>query len=206
LRRWIVVPVKAPGAGKTRLAGVLDDAARRDLVARMLRRVIAAAGAVAGAEVAVLGPSRHGLAATLRLLDDPGPDLNAALGAALPVALDAGCDRLVFVSGDLPLVTTAEIAALADAPADTLAIAPDRVGTGTNALSLPLPQARAFRFGYGPGSFERHRAEAARLGLPIRIDRSAGLAIDIDLPEDLAALRTGAAAADRADRKRDGDA
>lgn len=185
---WIVVPVKPPGAGKTRLAGVLDDAGRRNLVARMLRGVVAAAGAVAEARTVLLGPSRHGLAGTLPLLDDPGGGLNQALASVMPVALAAGVERLVFVAADLPLVTTTEIEALTGVPPGTIALAPDRGGTGTNALSLPLPHASDFRFCYGAASGERHRLEAVRLGLPFAIQRCDGLAFDIDLPADLALL------------------
>ncbi len=184
------MPVKPPGFGKTRLAGVLDDAGRRDLVAAMLRHVVDAAGAIEGASVALLGPSRHGLPPTLPLLDDPGLGLNAALASVVPVALTADVDRLVVVSGDLPRVTAAEIEILVRVVPHRAAVATDRAGTGTNALSLPLPQALAFRFGYGPASLERHRAEAARLGLPLDVLRRGGLAFDIDLPEDLAQLES----------------
>jgi 2-phospho-L-lactate guanylyltransferase (CobY/MobA/RfbA family) len=43
-----------------------------------------------------------------------------------------------------------------------------------------------FRFHYGEGSFARHFAEAEKLGLAIETVRSAGLALDIDTPKDLA--------------------
>ena len=42
-----------------------------------------------------------------------------------------------------------------------------------------------FRFSYGPGSFARHRAEAARIALPVRLVRAPLLAWDVDLPADL---------------------
>ena len=47
------------------------------------------------------------------------------------------------------------------------------------------PADSGFRFSYGPGSFERHVAEARRLGLPIRVVDDPTLAIDIDEPADL---------------------
>lgn len=68
MKRWIVIPIKAPGMGKTRLCGVLDDAERRDLVARMLRHVVVTARSVGRAEVLLLGPSRHGWTMTSRCL------------------------------------------------------------------------------------------------------------------------------------------
>jgi 2-phospho-L-lactate guanylyltransferase len=184
---WVVTPIKAPDDCKTRLRAALPDPARRELVARMLRHVVEAAGRTPGVdEVLLIGPSRHGLPAAIRLLDDPGGGLNAALAAALRAAVSAGVERLVIVAADLPQVSEADLAALAGA--GTIAIAPDRSGTGTNALSLPLPAAAGFRFRYGEGSFAAHDAEARRLGLPLQVVRSASLGLDIDEPEDLAAL------------------
>ena len=186
---WIVAPIKAPEACKTRLRAPLTDAARSELVERMLRHVVEVAQATpGGAEVRLLGPSRHGLPAAIPLLADPGGGLNAALGAALDAAAEARVDRLVIVAADLPQVTRADLRALVEVEGPALAVAPDRAGAGTNALSLPLPQARGFRFQYGPESFARHSAEAARLGLPLQVIRSATLGLDIDQPEDLAAI------------------
>jgi 2-phospho-L-lactate guanylyltransferase len=186
---WVVTPIKAPDACKTRLRPALGDAARRDLVARMLRHVVGAARATPGVDqVLLLGPSRHGLTPDTPLIDDPGGGLNAALAAALAAAGRAGVDRLVIVAADLPRVTEADLRALVAVEAGAAVIAPDRAGTGTNALSLPLPQARGFGFHYGPGSFTRHGAEAARLGIELRVVRSETLGLDIDEPQDLGAL------------------
>ena len=181
MRHWIVLPIKAPADCKTRLRGVLDDAAREALVADMLHHVVAACSQVAGAAVFLLGPERHGL--PVDLLADPGGGLNAALTAAVRAAEAAAVDRITFISADLPHVETTEIARLLQGAAT---IAPDRAGTGTNALSLPLLAATRFTFHYGADSFARHRAEAERLGLRMTPVESPGLAFDIDLPEDLA--------------------
>jgi 2-phospho-L-lactate guanylyltransferase len=185
---WIVTPIKAPEACKTRLSGAMTDVARRDLVRDMLRHVVEVAQAMPGAEVRILGPSRHGLAAEIPMLADPGGGLNAALAAAAETAGAAGASRLVVVAADLPRLTRSDLQALAAMEGEGLAVAPDRAGSGTNALSLPLPEARAFRFQYGPDSFARHCAEAARLGLPLQVIRSETLGLDIDEPEDLAAI------------------
>jgi len=189
---WVVIPVKAPGACKTRLAGVLGDAARRDLVATMLDHVVEIASRVTGIdEVLLVGPSRHDLPATTRLLDDPGYGLNAALASAARTAAGEGVDRLLFVSADLPHLTSGDLQALIAQPAGGAAIAPDRAGTGTNALSLPGRRAMEFGLRYGIGSFAAHVAEADRIGLDLAVIRSRTLALDIDVPGDLKALRTG---------------
>ena len=80
---------------------------------------------------------------------------------------------------DLPLA--AGLATLGDAGVVTLV--PDLRRDGTNVAVVPA--AAGFRFAYGAGSFERHKKEAARLGLRCQVVHDRRLAIDIDLPEDL---------------------
>ena len=192
MRRWIVIPIKAPEACKTRLSPALGDGERQALVAAMLRRTVEAARAVARRdEVLLLGPSRHGLSDDTPLLPDPGQGLNTAMTSARDAAAKAGIDRLVLLSADLPTVSADDVAALLDVPADAIACGPDRAGQGTNALSLPLPQAAQFRFFYGEGSFAAHRAEAARLRLPFRVIDRPGLGLDIDRPDEVALWRQG---------------
>lgn len=188
---WVVIPIKAPEACKTRLRPALGEAARRELVAAMLHHVVEVASAAPGVDaVRLIGPSRHGLPATVALLADPGEGLNPALAAALPAALAAGVDRLVVLAGDLPQLSAQDLSALVGLAPGVLGLAPDRKGEGTNALSLPLPAAAGFRFQYGVDSFAAHGAEAARLGLELRVVRSATLGLDVDEPTDLAAVPT----------------
>jgi len=188
---WAVIPVKAPDACKSRLAAVLGDAARRDLVARMLDHVVGVAGDTPGIdEVLLVGPSRHHLPPWIRVLDDPGRGLNAALASAARSAAREDVERLLFVSADLPLLTLADLQALIDVPQGSVAIAPDRLGAGTNALSLPGRRSSDFGLRYGPGSFAAHGAEARRLGIDLAVVHSPTLALDIDLPVDLDALRS----------------
>jgi 2-phospho-L-lactate guanylyltransferase len=182
---WAVIPVKASPDSKSRLAGALDAPARAALVEAMLARVVeAACGAKNVARVCLLGTPPHPIEG-LTLLREPGGGLNAAARSALTEVASLGAARVIFIHGDLPLVTARDVELLAAAPAGEIAIAPDRHGTGTNAISLPLPQAGGFSFAFGPDSFARHRAEAERLGLRIEEIRSPGLARDIDEPEDL---------------------
>jgi 2-phospho-L-lactate guanylyltransferase len=181
---WVVIPVKAPGQGKRRLAGVLDETASRNLVQAMLGKVVGAAqAAVTTGQAFILGPSAHGF--SLPLLDDPGSGLNAALASALADAERGGASRVVFIAGDLPQVTARDVELLSLAPEGSVAIAPDRHGTGTNAISLPLPAARSFTFTFGPDSFALHSGEARRIGLELETVQSHGLMRDIDEPADL---------------------
>ena len=181
---WVIIPVKPPGEGKLRLAGVLDEDARMRLVRAMLDHVVDTVSAARGVDrICILGPSPHGHA--LPLIVDPGGGLNAALTQALAEAAAAGASRVVFIAADLPRITPRDVETLAGAAEGTLAIANDRHGSGTNALSLPLPGARGFTFAYGTDSFTAHDAEAYRLGLDVEVIASPGLARDVDVPEDL---------------------
>ncbi|MEO5587886.1 MAG: 2-phospho-L-lactate guanylyltransferase [Novosphingobium sp.] len=181
---WVVIPVKAPDKGKQRLAGVLGETARRQLVRAMLGNVAAAAQAAVTTERAlILGPSAHGF--DLPLLGDPGGGLDAALASALAEAERGGATRVVFLAGDLPQVTARDVELLSLGPDRSVAVAPDRHGTGTNAISLPLPAARGFTFSFGPDSFALHSEEARRIGLELETIQSNGLMRDIDEPADL---------------------
>ncbi len=184
---WAVIPVKHPRHAKSRLAEVLGAVERAALAGAMLRHVVDAAQAADHVQqIALIGASRLGMAEEIPLLPDAGAGLNPALQSALRQVASEGASRLIVLFADLPRLATQDVQLLAAAPPGTIAIAPDRHGTGTNALSLPLPAAKAFTFAFGPDSFALHHAEAERLGLPVEAIHSQGLARDVDLPDDLA--------------------
>jgi 2-phospho-L-lactate guanylyltransferase len=192
----VLIPVKAPGEGKTRLAGVLGPAAREALVHAMLERVVAAAEACKEvSRVFVAGAADHGLGDRVRLLAAGSEGLNQAIATAMnhlaqanPTA-SAPPRRVVIAAADLPLLAAADFVMLADVPDGAIAIAPDRHGTGTNALSLPWSCIDAFGFRFGLGSHAAHRAQAARLGYSVETMLSDGLEKDIDEPADLTDAR-----------------
>ena len=189
---WVVIPVKASGGAKSRLSGVLEPALRDSLVSAMLNRVIAAAqscNAITRVCLVNNSPTQQ-WGREVTFLADPGGGLNPALSSALEQVANTATDdctpnRLIIVAGDLPLVHPCDFAMLANVPDDTIAIAPDRHGTGTNALSLPRPALTTFTTYFGLGSHFAHRSEAARLGYRVETMLSKGLAKDIDEPIDL---------------------
>ncbi|MEO6717642.1 MAG: 2-phospho-L-lactate guanylyltransferase [Novosphingobium sp.] len=183
---WAVIPFKQAGQAKGRLAAALSEAERAALAVAMLHHVVGVAGqAVHVRQLCLLGPTRLDFPEHIVQLTDPGTGLNPALHTALASVSAAGADRMIVLFADLPLLTSQDIELLAAAPAETIAMAPDRHGTGTNALSLPLPAAKGFTFCFGPDSFARHKAEADRQGIRIEEVHSQGLARDVDMPEDL---------------------
>ncbi|EJL28740.1 2-phospho-L-lactate guanylyltransferase [Novosphingobium sp. AP12] len=184
---WALIPIKARGQGKTRLAGALSPCEREGLVEAMLAHVVGVAEGVV-ARVMLVGPERAGVGAGLERIGDAGGGLNAALEQALAEIAGRGDApaRLIFLPADLPCVSAAEIEKLAQLPPGTVGIAPDRHGRGTNALSLPLPEAAGWRFHFGSDSAALHRTAAEILGLNAVTITGPGLEKDIDEPGDLA--------------------
>lgn len=189
---WALVPMKARGEGKTRLASRLSPKARIALVDAMLDHVIATLRAVPAVDqIAVVSSDPSGLAEDLVLLPDPHQDLNQSLNAALDRVSELGARRALVVAGDLPSLRPEEVESLLSAcGAKTVALAADRAGRGTNALALSLPS--AFRVHFGQNSFARHCDEALRVGLVSRRVDAPGLAFDVDLPEHLDTLSAAA--------------
>jgi 2-phospho-L-lactate/phosphoenolpyruvate guanylyltransferase len=188
-----VIPVKALGAAKSRLSGVLSAAERRQLALIMLGDVLAvvsAAPAVGGVTVVSRDPSALALAAQFGadVLLDATAGLNEALEQAAGRVAALGARALLVVPSDLPLLTAHDVTQLAEAlgQAPAAVLAPSRDG-GTNALLVAPPG--ALRFAFGPGSLARHMAEARRRGLAVRLVRTPGLELDVDQPEDLLYLR-----------------
>jgi 2-phospho-L-lactate/phosphoenolpyruvate guanylyltransferase len=186
----IIIPVRPPEEGKTRLASVLDVPARAALVDRMFRHVLAVAvQSVPAAQVHVVSRSPVLLqlareCAANGVEEDAGGHIAALVQAS--AAVDQGAPVLAL-SADLPLVSTADIAAMVEklGQADVVA-ATDRAGIGTNALLVRRPGLMAYAF--GEGSHARHRQQADALGLRFAVVQREGLSFDVDEPGDLALL------------------
>jgi 2-phospho-L-lactate guanylyltransferase len=191
---WIIIPVKGLATGKTRLAPRLDGAQRRELNERLLRRALnAAAGYGSPARTLVVSACE----AALRLAREFGaeelhelgePALNSALHSAADHARARSASELLILHADLPRVTTEDLAALIETgrAEDAVASATNRDGTGTNALYLP--SAAPFVFRFGENSRALHIEAACAADLAFTEMRIAGLAFDVDTPQDLAEL------------------
>lgn len=177
-----IIPIRS-FEGMTRLSEWLgtEDRMRiaRDLADRTVRAALDAATQVsvvtADAEV-----RRWALATGVDVIDEQA---SRGLDAAAATGLnEIGDDPWFVIHADLPAVTPADIRAAADMVEHRYVLAPSHDG-GT---SLIGGTGSRFPFRYGPGSFGRHlsalRGEAAILVRP-------GLALDLDRPWDLRALR-----------------
>ncbi|MSQ28166.1 MAG: 2-phospho-L-lactate guanylyltransferase [Dehalococcoidia bacterium] len=186
----LVVPMKPLDDCKQRLAGVMDEVRRRQLVLWMLRRVLTAAIMSAVGPVWVVGGGKEGklLASVVgaEWRRDASHGLNAILAAEHTRATSDRFEGILFLPGDLPFLEADDVVSLARAFEGANAVlAPGRRG-GTNAIIAPT--AGRFDFLMGEGSFARHVEALDRNGTPWRSVDSPSLAADIDLPEDLELL------------------
>jgi len=191
---WAIVPVKPLRRGKSRLAGALSDNERAQLNRLMLENTLETLAGIADIEQtlvvsrdpAALAIAREHGARTVR--EDGAPQLNTALKRATAVSQLYATRGVLIVPADLPILCEADVQALlkrAKKP-PVVVIAPDRRQEGTNAL-LICP-AGLIEYDFGPGSFERHCQRARKAGARLEVIELPSLALDLDLPEDLALL------------------
>ncbi|MFD6069999.1 MULTISPECIES: 2-phospho-L-lactate guanylyltransferase [Amycolatopsis] len=187
----LIVPMKRPAEGKSRLRGAVVPERHAELVLALaydtlsaaisadgVRRVlVVAADPASVADLTELGveivtePSRGGLNAALR----HGEEL---------LRRDTPSGLVGALQADLPALRTEDLtAALAEA-AGKRAFVADRQGTGTTLLLAGAGRALAPRF--GTGSARAHTASGAT---PLTI-AAESLRADVDTSDDLAHVRT----------------
>lgn len=190
-----VLPIKSLDAAKQRLRRGFDPAERRSLMEAMysdvlvaLRRATRVDGVLVVSRDHVVQRIAGGYGAMVAADEDRGH--NAAARRGIDRAVELGIDRVLLVPGDCPLLDPVGLDLLLAHPAPTpsVLIVPDRHGTGTNALVLTPPDALAPSF--GPGSCARHAERAAEAGVAAETIRIPSLALDLDTPDDLAAIES----------------
>ena len=196
-----ILPVKRFASAKRRLEAALASGARRALAEAMFTDVLTALRRVdAIDEILVvsadIGAQRIAEGYGARALDDPAESgQDQAVVRAAAVARELGAAQVLCLAGDTPLIDPLELETLLGKPrtAERFAvIVADRHGTGTNGLLLSPPDAIEPR--YGPGSFARHLELAQAAGAQTEVAEVASLALDVDTPEDLAAMQDQLAA------------
>jgi 2-phospho-L-lactate guanylyltransferase len=193
-----VIPVGELERAKSRLGEVLDAEERRDLVIGMLERTLAATiGSPRIAETLVVTPDEEvatiARAAGTRVIRQADRGLNHGLDEARKAAVDDGASALLVLPADLPGVSPEAVDALLETLDVTgpplVAIVPDRHGRGTNSLLLAPPDVIDFAFGGDSRVAHHHAAEAASIRV---VELDGPLSLDIDTPEDLLLVQTGA--------------
>jgi 2-phospho-L-lactate guanylyltransferase len=181
-RVGVVIPIRSFVGAKARLADHLDEDARAAALRLMADRVLDAASPMpvvvvsSAPEVRAWADERG-----TEVIDDPG-SLDGAAALGTEHLLGSGFLQAVIAHADLPRARTlAPLARGLEPP--VVVLVPCHREDGTNVLSVPTDL--GFRFAYGPGSFQRHLAEAQRLGVEARVLRPPDLTVDVDIPDDL---------------------
>jgi len=199
-----VVPVKPLDQAKSRLAGALAPEERASLVQALLERTVGILRQVPRVAEILVVTGDPAVAAWASqsgnrvLREDGDPDLNRDLTSATHLAQEHQAQSLLILHADLPRVTVADVEAMlaSSTTGPIVVLAPDRHGRGTNALLCAPPGLIEYRF--GPDSFALHCAQAQAAGARLEVCSSFGLALDLDLPEDLELLRPDATSLTRA--------
>lgn len=186
----VVVPAKPLDAALQRLSRVLDRAERRTLQAAMLSDVLSAATAFSSRVVVVTADEivaalarDHG--ALVAPDSNPPAGINAAVARGIAAAR---ADGVLVVMGDLPCATAEDLrqVSVAHPGGRGVVCAVSRDGTGTNAMVLRPGGVIVPAF--GADSLALHVAAAEAAGVESTLVTAPGLMLDVDTPDDLAAL------------------
>ncbi|MEV4054122.1 2-phospho-L-lactate guanylyltransferase [Amycolatopsis sp. NPDC049688] len=189
----LVVPMKHPRDGKSRLRGAVAADRHPGLVLALAADTLAAvvsAGRVrrvllvAADPQAVKALAELGIEIVAEPAEPAEKSLNAAFrhGEALLKADDPGA-VVGALQADLPALTAGDLTAALTEAAGKRAFAADRQGTGTTLLLAAPGEPLDPRF--GPGSARQHAASGA---IPLR-QALPTLRSDVDTPDDLAHVR-----------------
>jgi 2-phospho-L-lactate guanylyltransferase len=188
---WAAVPVKERISAKERLAPMLRPETRQALALAMLADVLTALTAtpgIAGFMVVTVDAEASRLAASYggRVIEAGARDGHTgAVTAAARLLAAEGHKGMLTLPGDIPLVTSREIASLlaAHPPAPSFTIVPSHDERGSNAIACSPPDAVPLRF--GEDSFYPHLMAAEACGIRPNVVHLPGIALDIDNPEDV---------------------
>lgn len=186
----VIIPAKPLDQALSRLSSVLSPAQRVAIQVAMLTDVIRA-GIGMSDRVVVVGTDPQVATIAGECGAQVVPDAAPAEGidAAVRRGLSAlGVEEALVVMGDLPMVTSEDLHALAVCLGGDVGIAcaASADGTGTNAMHLRPADVIATSFGIG--SLARHLAAADRADVRAVALPLSGLTLDIDTPDDLATL------------------
>lgn len=179
----LLVPVKPPARGKSRLVG-LPDAVRRELAAAFALDTVSACLASERVGAVLVATDDAGFSARLAALgcasipDGVSGDLNASLRQAAAEAHRRWPDlQPVALCADLPALLPADLDAALGLVGDEPAFVPDAAGVGTTLYTAPADR---FDPRFGPGSRDAHDEQAFAIALD-----ATSLRRDVDDLDDL---------------------
>lgn len=187
---WSVTPARSFDTAKSRLSPQMNGVQRIELARRCLQHllgVLHTAPDVDGVVLATDDDEVAALAAADDLVrwDGPGEGLADIVSGGVETAWAAGADAVLVIMADLPLATTADIAALVSRwSPDSVVIAPDHAGRHTNALLVGRDVPFEMAFG-SADSLARHRASARAAAARVTCVARPGLCRDVDRWSDV---------------------
>ncbi len=190
---WALLPVKRLEQAKLRLAGVLTPAQRRQLSLFMLEDVLdvlTGSAVIDGVTVIscdadVISTAREQDVDVLATGSDGGYAVDVSRG--IEHINGQRINKALVIPADVPELQDRDLTDLDRAHREGVTLCPAANDGGTNGMVFTPPL--ALKLLYGENSFEEFRREAEQRRVPVNIARPAGLARDLDLPEDLRALR-----------------
>jgi 2-phospho-L-lactate guanylyltransferase len=189
----ILVPIKNTSSAKQRLAAVLDQPSRTALAQAMIYDVLTALhNWNTRPPVAVVTSDPHAVTLAkeygFEVIPDPdNPGETGAIEMATRVCVERGVDSTLVIPADIPLIEGWELEEiLKHAPTEGSVLVPAADGRGTNA-AFRRP-ANLFPLRFGNDSFKPHHAAAQATAKPCVVLNFAGIALDVDNPEDLQRL------------------
>jgi 2-phospho-L-lactate guanylyltransferase len=189
----ILVPIKNTSSAKQRLADVLDQPSRTALAQAMLHDVLETLHHWKNhPPVAIVSSDPYAVKVaeeySFEVIPDPeNPGETGAIEMATRICVERSADSTLVIPADIPLMEAWELEEiLKHAPAEGSVLVPAGDGRGTNAV-LRRP-ADLFPLRFGNDSFKPHHAAAQATGKPCVVLNFAGIAVDVDNPEDLQQL------------------
>ena len=184
----VLIPMKIPSEGKSRLAGVLDGQSRKSLIMSLLERVLEASMNSSSRDVYVIGGGYEvadicGRVGANWLNSDSG-NLNFDVSAGIAEITQAG-NGTIYLPGDLPFVTSDDIDSVINRSenGDLAVLVASESDGGTNCVLFPY-QTKLIPL-LGLDSYRKHYEYAVGHGILFESIRPAGLLIDLDTADDL---------------------
>ena len=191
-----VIPIKQLNDAKKRLADYLAPEQRKALCQVMFEDVLEAVTSCDRVDDVVVVTNDKSVAAiagaySARVIpESDAPGLIAAVTHAAELLTAEGVGSMVFLPGDVPLVSVDELEVVLDGfgmldNPEFLIVPAEDLG-GSNCVACSPPNCIEFRFGID--SFRKHLRESESKGIETSIARLPGIGLDVDTPDDLAQL------------------
>ncbi|MCB1644041.1 MAG: 2-phospho-L-lactate guanylyltransferase [Pseudomonadales bacterium] len=192
----VVIPVKQLANAKQRLAGFLSPEQRSGLFKAMVEDVLEAVTVCDRIDDVYLITNDDEVAELARaygaqtLTEPAQPGLIEAVTEAGTKLQQSGVETMVFLPGDVPLVSAEELEIVLDGFGHSdnheFLIVPASDLGGSNCVLVSPPD--CMTFGFGEDSFRRHLRLARERGINPGVARLPGIGLDVDTPADLFSL------------------